>query len=52
MKVRGCLAKVSLPPPKRTTKGLKTYDVVFIGYAQNSASYKFMSLKDSTISES
>ena len=48
----GCLAKVSLPPPKRTAIGPKTYDVVFIGYAQNSVAYRFMSLKDSTIYES
>ena len=48
----GCLAKVSFPSPKMTNIGPKTYDSIFIGYAQNSAAYRFMSLKDSSISES
>ena len=47
----GCLAKVVLPSIKRTNIGPKTFDAVFIGYAQNSAAYRFMSLNDYVISE-
>ncbi|GAA0147022.1 hypothetical protein LIER_36437 [Lithospermum erythrorhizon] len=47
----GCLAKVGLADPKKTNIGPKTYDCVFIGYAQNSAAYRFMSLSDHSISE-
>lgn len=52
LRVWGCLAKVSLSIPKRTSVGSKTYDAVFIGYAHNSAAYRFMSLIDKSISES
>jgi len=45
------LAKVALPSIKQTNIGPKTFDIVFIGYAQNSAAYKFMSLNDYVISE-
>jgi len=46
-----CLAKVALPSYKRTNIGPKTFDAVFIGYAQNSAAYRFMSLNDYVIFE-
>jgi len=49
--VWGCLAKVALPSHKQTNIGPKTFDAVFIGYAQNSAAYRFMSLNDYSISE-
>jgi len=49
--VWGCLAKVALPSLKRTNIGPKTFDAVFIGYAQNSAAYRFMSLNDYVISD-
>jgi len=49
--VWGCLAKVALPSHKRTNIGPKTFDAVFIGYAQNSAAYRFMLLGDYSISE-
>ena len=52
LKVWGCLAKVGYPSFKRSTVGSRTYDAVFIGYAENSAAYRFMSLEDSSISES
>ncbi|KAA0042223.1 ty1-copia retrotransposon protein [Cucumis melo var. makuwa] len=39
LKVWGCLAKVPLPALKKTTVGPKTFDCIFIGYAQNSAAY-------------
>lgn len=52
LKVWGCLAKVSFTAPKRTTVGSKTYDAIFIGYAINSAAYRFMSLSDKSICES
>jgi len=51
LKVWGCLAKVALPSHKRSNIGPKTFDAVFIGYAQNSAAYRFMSLSDFSISE-
>ena len=37
LKVWGCLAKVAYPEFKKTNIGPKTFDCVFIGYAQNSA---------------
>jgi len=49
--VWGCLAKVALPSHKLTNIGAKTFDAMFIGYAQNSAAYRFMSLSDYSISE-
>ena len=47
----GYLAKVVLPSHKCTNVGPKTFDAIFIGYAQNSAAYRFMSLSDYSISE-
>ncbi|KAL4034931.1 hypothetical protein IC575_003604 [Cucumis melo] len=52
LKVRECLAKVPFPTLKKSTVGSKTFDCIFIGYAQNSAAYKFMCLNDKTINES
>jgi len=51
LKVWGYLAKVVLPSIKRTNIGPTTFNAVFIGYAQNSAAYRFMSLNDYVISE-
>jgi len=51
LKVWGCLAEVALPSYKRTNIGSKTFDAMFIGYAQNSVSYRFMSINDYSISE-
>ena len=34
-KVWGCLAKVSIPEPKKRKIGPKTVDTIFIGYALN-----------------
>ena len=42
LKVWGCLAKVAVPIPKNVKIGLKTVDCVFIGYAHNSSSYRFL----------
>ncbi|CAL8091268.1 unnamed protein product [Prunus armeniaca] len=42
LKVWGCLAKVQVPLPKRTKLGPKTIDCVFIGFASNSAAYRFL----------
>ncbi|KAK4382544.1 hypothetical protein Sango_2861300 [Sesamum angolense] len=50
--VWGCLAKVAYPEHRKTDIGTKTFDCVFIGYAQNSAAYRFMSLHDNSICES
>ncbi|KAL0423071.1 UNVERIFIED_CONTAM: Retrovirus-related Pol polyprotein from transposon TNT 1-94 [Sesamum radiatum] len=36
----------------KTNIGTKTFDCAFIGYAQNSAAYRFMSLHDNSIRES
>ncbi|KAL0541446.1 hypothetical protein IC582_021491 [Cucumis melo] len=52
LKVWGCLAKVPFPALKKTTVGSKTFDCIFIEYAQNSAAYRFMCLNDKTINES
>ena len=41
----GCLAKVEVPVPKKTKIGPKTVDCVFIGYAQNSSAYWFLTYK-------
>jgi len=51
LKVWGCLDKVALPSYKRFNIGPKTFDVVFISYAQNSVAYRFMSLSYFSISE-
>ncbi|KAL0546602.1 hypothetical protein IC582_016514 [Cucumis melo] len=52
LKVWGCLAKVPFPALKKSTVGSKTFDCIFIEYAQNSAAYRFMCLNDKTINES
>lgn len=52
LKVWGCLSKVGLPLHKRSNIGSKTYDAIFVGYAQCSAAYRFLSLEDRSISES
>ena len=44
-KVWGCLAKVQVPLSKRTKLGPKTIDCVFIGFANNSAAYRFLVIK-------
>ena len=41
LRVWGCLAKVAVPPPKKVKIGPKTIDYIFIGYAHNSAAYRF-----------
>ncbi|KAA0035901.1 ty1-copia retrotransposon protein [Cucumis melo var. makuwa] len=52
LKVWGCLAKVPFPALKKSTVGFKTFDSIFIGYAQNSAACRFMCLNDKTINKS
>ncbi|RDX80316.1 hypothetical protein CR513_39152, partial [Mucuna pruriens] len=52
LKVWGCLAKVGLLDFKRTNIGLITIDAVFIGYAQDSVAFRFMSLNNNYILES
>ena len=42
LKVWGCLAKVTVPKPKKVKIGPKTVDHIFIGYAQNSNAYRFL----------
>ena len=42
LRVWGCLAKVAVPPPKKVRIGPKTIDGIFIGYAHNSAAYRFL----------
>ena len=41
----GCLVKVEDPVPKKTKIGQKIVDCVFIGYAQNSSAYRFLTYK-------
>ena len=50
-KVWGCLAKVGLPSFKVDGIGSKTFDVVMIGYAENSSAYHFMCLGDRSLCE-
>jgi len=50
LKVWGCLAKVALPSHKCLNIDPKTLNAVFIGYAQYSAAYRFMSLFDFSVS--
>ena len=45
LKVWGCLAKVLISLPKRTKIGPKIIDCVFIGFANNSAAYRFIVIK-------
>jgi hypothetical protein len=42
LKVWGCLAKVAIPSFKRDKIGPKTVDCIFIGYAYQSAAYRFL----------
>ena len=41
----GCLAKVNIPAPKKRKVGPKTFDCVFLGYAQNNTAYSFLVVK-------
>ena len=41
----GCLAKVTIPTPKKVKIGMKTVDCIFTGYAQNSSAYLFLMCK-------
>jgi hypothetical protein len=41
----GCLAKVNVHACKKQKLGPKTMDCIFLGYAQHSASYKFVIIK-------
>ena len=45
----GCLAKVTLPDPKRRKIWSKTSDCMFIGYASNSVAYRFLVLKSDVL---
>lgn len=45
LKVWGCLAKVMAPLPKRMKIGPKTVDCIFIGYTENSTTYRFLVYK-------
>ena len=49
LKVWGCLAKVMLPNPKKRKIRSKTSDCMFIGYASNSAVYRFLVLKSDVL---
>ena len=51
LKLWGCLAKMGLPSFKVDGIGSKTFDAVFIGYAQNSLVYRFMNLSDRSLCE-
>jgi hypothetical protein len=41
----GCLAKVNVPACKKRKLVPKTVDCVFLGYAHNSAAYRFLVIK-------
>ena len=42
LRVWGCLAKVTIPPPKNVKIGPKNIDCIFIGYAHNITTYRFL----------
>jgi hypothetical protein len=44
----GCLAKVNVPLPKKRKLCPKTVDCVFLGYAHNSAAYRFLVVHSET----
>ena len=46
----GCLAKVAVPPPKKMKIRPKTIGCIFMGYAHNSAAYRFL-VHESNISD-
>ena len=48
LKVQGCLAKVMLPPKKRKIRSKISY-CMFIGYASDSAAYRFIVLKSDVL---
>lgn len=41
----GCRALVRIPDPKRTKLGKKAIECVFVGYAQNSKAYRFLTME-------
>ena len=45
LKVQECFAKVLFPKPKKGKLGYKTFDVVFIGFVKNRATYRFLDIK-------
>jgi hypothetical protein len=45
LKVRGCLPKVVVPEHKRKKLGPKTVDAIFLGYVNNSYTYRFFVIK-------
>ena len=45
LRVWGCLAKVLFLEPKKRKLAPKTFDAMFIGYAENSATYRFLVTK-------
>ena len=45
LRMWGCLAKVNIPAPKKRKLGPKTVDCVFLGYAQNNTTYRFLVVK-------
>ena len=49
LKMWGCLAKVTLPDPKKRKIRSKTSDCIFIGYASNIAAYRFLVLKSDVL---
>ncbi|KAL0303170.1 UNVERIFIED_CONTAM: Retrovirus-related Pol polyprotein from transposon TNT 1-94 [Sesamum radiatum] len=52
LKVWGCLAKVAYPDFRKSNIGPRTFNCVFVGYAQSSAAYRFMCLHDNSFCES
>ena len=49
LRVWGCLAKVMLSDPKKRKIGSKTSDCLFLGYAEHSATYRFLVLNSEII---
>ena len=51
MRVWGCLAYVRLTDPKIPKSGVRTTTYTFLGYAINSATYRFFYLENKIIFE-
>ena len=52
LRVWGCLAYVRLTNPKISKLGIRTTTYAFLGYAINSATYRFFDLENKIIFES
>jgi hypothetical protein len=45
----GCLAKVNVPASKKRKLGPQTVDFIYLGYAHNSAAYRFLVIRSEVV---